>query len=755
MSETQKSILLITTTHLAKNPRLVKEIKALKTDFKVTVIFFQTINNMCKFDLEIIDDNPDVDFTIINWIRKYSFERFFYTLFNKFLNLVCKVFKLDIFPEQRYFAGHIILLRKVLENKPHIIHGHNPAALPVVVKAAKVLQCKCSFDAEDYHRGEFVNTDHPYRKLITKLEDKYLVQLDNFITSSPLINKEYKKNYPGLNPTCILNVFSKNNEAFYLRKEDSLLKLVWFSQIIGLDRGLQSVIKGINKITSISIQFDIVGLGHPDTIKSLRLCLTNKLHHLNFLGVLSPKILEDTIKDYDIGVASEPSKDLNNAIALSNKLFTYLRSGIALLVSDTPAQKDFLTSVSKPVGLLYQLNSDDSVKDQLNKWITNKNFLLQHKRNAHALNQEEFNWEIESQKLINCFIGDALIRNINQKSLKIAITVDPEIPLPPTHYGGIERIVFMLITELIKKGHQITLFAHPNSKVPCELIGWKGKKSWALIPTLKNALQLNQVLSNHDFDLVHSFSRLAYFSLILGDPLPKIMSYQREPTLIQVKRAIKLAKKNTLFITGCSNYITSQVSKFAPSKTVYNGVSLHNYQSNQNVETDAPLVYLGRIESIKGVHLAIETAVKSQRKLLIAGNIPKEGKSYFNDKIKPYLNKEVVYIGPVDDVKKNELLRNASALLMPILWNEPFGIVMIEAMACGTPVIAFNRGSIPEVITHGENGFICENVNEMVEYVKLIPNLNRQRIRQLVEENFSAEVITNNYLKIYHQLILN
>jgi len=198
------------------------------------------------------------------------------------------------------------------------------------------------------------------------------------------------------------------------------------------------------------------------------------------------------------------------------------------------------------------------------------------------------------------------------------------------------------------------------------------------------------------------------------------MSYQREPTVTQIKKAVQISKKGSLAFTGCSDYITRQISPYAACTTVYNGIELDKYRFNPTVPADAPLIFLGRIEPIKGIKTAINVAVAAGRKLTIAGNVPDEYIGYFEQEIKPRLCQNVEYVGPVNDVQKNELLGQSSALLMPIGWNEPFGIVMAEAMACGTPVIGFNKGSVPEVIVHEKNGFRCDTSDEMIALVKQI-----------------------------------
>lgn len=339
--------------------------------------------------------------------------------------------------------------------------------------------------------------------------------------------------------------------------------------------------------------------------------------------------------------------------------------------------------------------------------------------------------------------------------MKILITADPELPVPPILYGGIERIIYSLVSFFVKQGHEVTLCAHPDSQVSCKLISWKGAQSQSSLDTFKNMITLTNLIYKENFDVIHSFSRLAYMTAVLPTKVPKVMSYQREPTLSQVKKALVLSKKDSMIFTGCSNYITNQLKTVANAQTIYNCVPIELYKYNQNVEPDAPLVFLGRIEEIKGTHTAIEVAKITNRRLIIAGNIPVGQEGYFQEKIKPHLNECVSYVGAVNDKQKSELLGNCLAFLMPIQWNEPFGIVMAEAMACGTPILGFPKGSVPEVIEDGVNGFICNDVNEMVRRVKDCSQIDRKIVRQIAKERFSIETIAAEYIRLYQYLIQN
>ncbi|MBL4674826.1 MAG: glycosyltransferase [Mucilaginibacter sp.] len=310
----------------------------------------------------------------------------------------------------------------------------------------------------------------------------------------------------------------------------------------------------------------------------------------------------------------------------------------------------------------------------------------------------------------------------------------------------------MLIVELQHLGHEVTLFAHKDSKVSCKHIPYKTDKS-GLKNDLLNTWAINKYLLKNKVDVIHSFGRLAYLLPQLHKSLPKLMSYQREPTLKQIKRAVSLSKKRSLAFTGCSDYISNKIKLYAPTFTVYNGVNTSSYQFNPLVDEDAPLVFLGRIEHIKGAHIAVEIALKTNKRLVIAGNIPSEAQKYFDTKVSPFLNDKITYIGPVDDNQKNQILGQSAALLMPILWDEPFGIVMVEAMACGTPVIALKRGAVPEVVTDSLNGYTATTTGQLIEKVALLPQIDRKSVRATVEEKFSAESIAADYVQVYQKLI--
>jgi glycosyltransferase involved in cell wall biosynthesis len=336
--------------------------------------------------------------------------------------------------------------------------------------------------------------------------------------------------------------------------------------------------------------------------------------------------------------------------------------------------------------------------------------------------------------------------------LRIAITADPELPVPPTYYGGIERIIALLIDVFTEMGHEVVLFAHRDSVVPCKLIPYPSAGNDAK-SIFVNATAVNRRLFTQKFDIIHSFGRLGYLLPQMPLSIVKLMSYQREPTLTQIRKAVRLSVKGSISFTGCSDYISNKIKPFGPSRTIYNCVDMDKYHLVSSVGRDAPLVFLGRIEPIKGTHNAIEIAIKTQKKLIIAGNVPNDQMDYFKNKILPFINEQITYIGPVNDTEKNALLGHALALLMPIEWDEPFGIVMIEAMACGTPILALNRGAVPEIVENGITGFYTEDTDALIGKVGQIENLSRTEIRAITLDRFSKQAIANQYIGLYKELI--
>jgi glycosyltransferase involved in cell wall biosynthesis len=339
--------------------------------------------------------------------------------------------------------------------------------------------------------------------------------------------------------------------------------------------------------------------------------------------------------------------------------------------------------------------------------------------------------------------------------MKILIIMDPGILVPPKGYGGHERLVAMFAKEYERKGHEVHLLVTTGSYVqsctihPYGKEGFPPKKSDALkaVPVAWEFLWRNR----NKFDLIHNFGRLIYLLPVLNHPVKKIMTYGREVNKRNI-RWINLLPTNNLMFTGCSNDLVSRGNVAGKWCTVYNAIDFQNYQLQTRVEVDAPLIFLGRIEKVKGCHTAIAIAKATNHKLIIAGNISPlaDEQEYFEQQIRPYIDGEqIIYVGQVNDQQKNELLGSSKALLFPIEWNEPFGMVMIEAMACGTPVVAFNRGSVPEVVLEGETGFVINDGSEMTQVLTKLNDFNRSRCRQLAISQFNVDVIASRYLSLF------
>jgi glycosyltransferase involved in cell wall biosynthesis len=323
------------------------------------------------------------------------------------------------------------------------------------------------------------------------------------------------------------------------------------------------------------------------------------------------------------------------------------------------------------------------------------------------------------------------------------------LPVPPRFYGGIERIIDMVAQGLTERGHDVTIFAHRDSHTAGRLIPWQGGNSQSTGDTIRNAILLATEVERGRFDVVHSFSRLAYLTAILALPIPKIMSYQRRVSPRTTRLAYSLSR-GTLEFTAISRAMMRDVQNIGRWSLIPNGVPIESYQFQATVACDAPLVFLGRVEEIKGPHLAIEVAKRCGLPLIIAGNIPQDKQDWFDAHIGPAIDgTQIRYIGPVDDTQKSVILGSARAFLMPILWDEPFGIVMTEALACGTPVLGLNRGSMPEIVEDGISGFVCNDVDGLTEAVGRIGEIDRHNCRRRVEAMYGADVIVDQYVDLY------
>ena len=335
--------------------------------------------------------------------------------------------------------------------------------------------------------------------------------------------------------------------------------------------------------------------------------------------------------------------------------------------------------------------------------------------------------------------------------MRVLLIMDPGIPVPPKLYGGIERMVYLYAEEYLKLGHEVTLLAGPDSSFSGHTITFgKNDLSRSNWEKMKEVFFVWRFLlqQKSNFDVIHNFGRLIYLLPVLNTSSKKIMSYQRQVTVKGIKIINSIPNKNLIF-TACSNYCVSTGNVAGKWATIYNSLDFSQYDLNNEVEENAPLIFLGRLDKIKGVHTAINVAKATNNKLIIAGNISHtpDNYAYFKNEIEPLIDgDQIKYVGELNDVEKNFYLRKSKAFLFPIEWDEPFGIVMIEAMACGTPVIGFKRGSVPEVIDHGITGFIVNNEEEMISALKSINQIIRTNCRQVSESRFNSETIAKQYL---------
>jgi glycosyltransferase involved in cell wall biosynthesis len=347
--------------------------------------------------------------------------------------------------------------------------------------------------------------------------------------------------------------------------------------------------------------------------------------------------------------------------------------------------------------------------------------------------------------------------------MRIAITVDPYIPVPPRLYGGIERVVDLAVRGLVARGHEVTLFAHPDSRAGVPLVPYGVPPHTGAWNRVKELWQLGSALAarRREFDVVFSWGRLAALLPILPDRrLPKIQRYCRNIVPWRgVRMAVRLAGDSISF-AGASASVYDELPHYGEGggrwHTLYDAIDVSKYTFVPDVPEDAPLVFLGRLERIKGPHAAIAIAKGSGRRLILAGNHATSGPeaTYFQQEIAPHVDGDrITYVGPVDDEAKNRLLGSASALLFPIEWKEAFGIVMPEAMACGTPVIAFPCGSVPEVVIDGVNGFVCADAAAAIAAVGRISTLDRARVRADCDARFSDRVLVDGMLAIMSRAV--
>lgn len=328
--------------------------------------------------------------------------------------------------------------------------------------------------------------------------------------------------------------------------------------------------------------------------------------------------------------------------------------------------------------------------------------------------------------------------------------------VPPHLYGGTERIVSYLSEELIRQGYDVTLFASGDSLTEGRLVA-PCKRSLRLDPQCKNELiphllQLNhlQRAASASFDVVHFHTEFLHFPFAAGLQTPHITTLHGRldlPDLVPLFEEFR-----ELPLVSISNSQRAPLPSSNWQATVYHGLPPDLY--NAPTGSGTYLAFLGRISPEKRVDRAIEIAKRAGIKLKIAAKIDDADRHYVENKIWPLLDDPLVeFLGELGEQDKGSFLGNAYALIFPIDWVEPFGLVMIEAMACGTPTIAFRRGSVPEIIDDGVTGFVVDNIEQSLKALQRIPGIDRARCRQMFESRFSAQRMAADYLTVYQRLI--
>ena len=322
---------------------------------------------------------------------------------------------------------------------------------------------------------------------------------------------------------------------------------------------------------------------------------------------------------------------------------------------------------------------------------------------------------------------------------------------PPRHYGPWESVVSLLTEGLVERGIEVSLFATEDSVTNAQLVGvcpTGYEEDKELLPKVWECLHISEVFERgDDFDIIHNhfdFLPLTYTKMTKTPVLTTIHGFS-SPKILPVYK--KYNKK--------CYYVSISEADRNPNLdyigTVHHGIDLTQFTFQEQIGDY--LLFFGRIHDDKGAKEAIEISLKYGMRLIMAGIIQDE--MYYEHEIKPHLrDNNIEYIGSVGPKQRDELLRNAYAFLHPINFNEPFGLSVVEAMACGTPVIAFNKGSMPEVINDKNTGFLVKSIEQAVKALDNIKDINRLNCRKWVEEKFSVDRMVDDYINIYERIIV-
>lgn len=327
--------------------------------------------------------------------------------------------------------------------------------------------------------------------------------------------------------------------------------------------------------------------------------------------------------------------------------------------------------------------------------------------------------------------------------------------VPPKKYGGTERVIHALTEELIARGHEVTLFATGDSRTSAKLEyvfprGLRearmkdpyGTNSWTLF-NVGLAYDLKD-----EFDIIHD--HLAPLSLPTANisDVPVVVTMHGPFTADNRRLFQTLRGPSVVTISEAQMYAVPNLNH---AGTVHNGLSMEHYPFGDTPEDY--LLFIGRISIEKGVHFAIDVALQLDMPLIIAAKLEKTDQAYFREYVEPRLSEMVRWVGEVDEDERNRLMSKARCLLHPITFREPFGLVLIEAMACGCPVVAFNQGAIPEIIKTGTTGFVVQDLEAMIDAVDAVRDIDRAACREHALTNFSAKKMADGYEAVYQKII--
>jgi len=339
--------------------------------------------------------------------------------------------------------------------------------------------------------------------------------------------------------------------------------------------------------------------------------------------------------------------------------------------------------------------------------------------------------------------------------MRIAQVAPLSESVPPKRYGGTERIVSYLTEELVRQGHDVTLFASGDSATRARLVA-ACRRSLRLNDRCidwmaHHVLMLEQVFQRaHEFDVVHFHIDYLHFPLSRRASVPHVTTLHGRldlPDLVPLYEQFR-----DMPVLSISNAQREPLPWANWQATIYHGLPEDLFRFRP--KPGSYLAFLGRISPEKRVDRAIEIAKRAGIPLKVAAKVDPVDKDYFEREIEPVLRDSAVeYVGEISDGEKDEFLGNAYALLFPIDWPEPFGLVMIEAMACGTPVIAYDGGAVSEVIEEGRTGFIVKELKDAAEAVRRVPELSRACCREAFEKRFTAARMASNYLQVYERVI--